>query len=336
MTMTFSRPSTPSISREQLRHDRGLHVRAHPGAAGAEDRVHLVEEHDHRRAFGRLLAGPLEDQPDVALGLADELVEQLRALDVEEVRLRLTGVVAAHLGHLLGQRVGHRLGDQRLAAAGRPVQQHALRRPQQILAVELLVQERQLDRVADLLDLPGQPADVVVADVGHLFEHEVLDLGLGDALEGIPGLGVDQQRVTGPQPAGPVEVVEHIGNLGRHVLDGQQRLGQPHDALLIGVTHDECAVAVGEDLAQRADLTDRLEMAGLDDRESFVEPDRLALLERLDLDVRRAGEPHLATRREHVDRVVILNREQDAVSAGRLARADRPLRAAPAIVGVLL
>ena len=101
--MTFSRPSTPSISLKQLRDDRGLHVRAHARTAGAEDRVHLVEEHDHRGALGRLLTGALEDQPDVALGLADELVQQLGALDVEEVGLRLAGVVATDLGHLLGQ-----------------------------------------------------------------------------------------------------------------------------------------------------------------------------------------------------------------------------------------
>ena len=196
---------------EQLRDDRGLDVRGNPGAAGAEDRVHLVEEHDHRRAFGRLLAGPLEDQPDVPLGLADELVQQLGALDVEEVGLRLAGVVAADLGHLLGQRVGDGLGDQRLTATGRAVEQHTLGRAQRVFAVQVLVQERQLHGVADLLDLPAQPADVVVGDVGDLFQHQVLDLGLGDALEGVTGLGVHQQRVTRAQLARPLVVVERVG-----------------------------------------------------------------------------------------------------------------------------
>ena len=36
-------------------------------------------------ALLRLLPGPLEDQPDLPLGLAHVLVEQLGALDVEEV-----------------------------------------------------------------------------------------------------------------------------------------------------------------------------------------------------------------------------------------------------------
>ena len=89
MTMTFSRPSTPSISDEQLGHDRVLDVGGDAGAAGAEDRVHLVEEDDDGGALGGLLAGTLEDQADVPLGLADVLVEQLGALDVEEVALAL-------------------------------------------------------------------------------------------------------------------------------------------------------------------------------------------------------------------------------------------------------
>ena len=57
----------------------------------------------------------------MTLGLAHELIEQLRAFDIQEVGLRLAGVLPADLGHLLGQRVGDRFGDQRLAAAGRAV-----------------------------------------------------------------------------------------------------------------------------------------------------------------------------------------------------------------------
>ena len=141
------------------------------------------------------------------------------------------------------------------------------------------MQERQLDGVADLLDLAAQAADVVVADVGHLLEHQILDLGLGDALERVPGLGVDQQRVAGPQLARPQVVVELVVVPRRAVLGGDQRLGQPDDALLVGVPDHERAVPVGEDLAQRADLADRLEVAGLDDGQRLVEADRLALLE---------------------------------------------------------
>ena len=98
-------------------------------------------------------------------------------------------LLAAGQRDLLGQRVGHRLGDQRLAAAGRAVEQHTLRRPQLVLAEQVGVQERQLDGVPDLLDLPGQAADVAVLDVRHLLQHKVLDLGLGHPLVGVAGLG---------------------------------------------------------------------------------------------------------------------------------------------------
>ena len=37
--------------RQQLRDDRVFHVGGDTGPAGAEDRVHLVEEHDHRHAL---------------------------------------------------------------------------------------------------------------------------------------------------------------------------------------------------------------------------------------------------------------------------------------------
>jgi hypothetical protein len=51
------------------------------------------------------------------------------------------------------------------------------------------VQVGELDRVADLLDLPGEAADVGVGDVRDLFEDELLDLGLGNALVDVAGAG---------------------------------------------------------------------------------------------------------------------------------------------------
>jgi hypothetical protein len=52
-----------------------------------------------------------------------------------------------------------------------------------VLGEEVLVQERQLDGVGDLLDLVVEAADVGVGDVGHLLEQQVLDLGPGQLLE---------------------------------------------------------------------------------------------------------------------------------------------------------
>ena len=59
------------------------------------------------------------------------------------------------------------------------------------------MQERQFDCVTDLLDLTSQTADIAVVDVGNLLEDEILHLGLGNALERVAGLGIDQQRITG-------------------------------------------------------------------------------------------------------------------------------------------
>ncbi len=182
---------------EQLRNDRVLHVGAHAAATGTEDRVHLVEEDDDRHALGRLLPGALEDQPDLPLGLADVLVQQLGTLDVEEERAAVA--LAALLLDLLGQRVGDRLGDQRLAAAGRPVEQHAFRRFELVLGEQVLVQERQLDGVLDRLDLAGEAADRGVGDVRDLFEDELLDLGLGHPLVRPAAAAVDHQRVAAAQ-----------------------------------------------------------------------------------------------------------------------------------------
>ena len=46
-----------------------------------------------------------------------------------------------------------------------------------MLAVEVGVEEGQLDGVADELDLLAQSPDVAVSDVGHLLQDELLDLG---------------------------------------------------------------------------------------------------------------------------------------------------------------
>jgi hypothetical protein len=138
----------------------------------------------------------------VLLGLADVLVQQLRALDVEEeaLPLRLLAVGRRRCGlrrTLLGQRVCDRPGDQRLAVAGRAVEQRALRRAQLVLAEKNRVQGRQLDRVADLFDLRGQAADVAVGDVRDILEDEFLDFGLRDPFVDVAG-GAAPAAASGP------------------------------------------------------------------------------------------------------------------------------------------
>ncbi|CAB4966268.1 unannotated protein [freshwater metagenome] len=301
---------------QQLGDDRVLHVGGDSRPAGAEERVHLVEEHDHRGAERRLLPRPLEHQPDVALGLADVLVEQLGALDVEEVGLPRR---SRALGHLLGQGVGHRLGDQRLAAAGRAVEEHALRRLQLVVLEELGVQVGQLDGVADRVDLGGEAADLRVVDVRHLLEHQLLDLRLRHDLVDVAGAGVEQQRVAGADG---------------DVL-GAQRLGEADDPLLVGVGDDQGTLAVGEDLLEHHDLADLLEVERGDDVERLVEHDLLAAHEAVELDGRADADPQLATPGEDVDGVVVVAAEEGAEAGRRLRQAvDLLLQRRDLVTGV--
>ena len=87
MTRTFSSASTPSISLSSC----GTMVFS-TSEETPEPRVRNSESISSKntmtgRALAGLLAGALEHQPDVPLGLADVLVEQLGALDVQEVAL---------------------------------------------------------------------------------------------------------------------------------------------------------------------------------------------------------------------------------------------------------
>ena len=283
---------------EQLRDDRVLDVRADTRAASTEQRVHLVEEHDDGHALGGLLARTLEHQADVPLGLADVLVEQLGALDVEEERLALG--LAGHLGDLLGEGVRDRLGDQRLATTRRAVKENSLGGLEFVLAEQVGVEVRQLDGVADLLDLRAEPTDRCVVDVGDLFEDELLDLGLGDALVDVARPRLQQQRVT--------RADRLVG----------QRVGEPDHALLIGVTDHQSALAVGEDLLEHDDLADALELHRADHDHGFVEHDLLAPAQGVPLDLGAQGHAQLAARGEDVDGAVVVACEEHAETGRRL------------------
>jgi hypothetical protein len=283
--------------REELRHDRALDVGRDAGAAGAEEGVHLVEEHDDRVALLRLLAGALEDQADLPFGLADVLVEQLGALDVEEVRaVRLAPRL---LGHALGERVGHRLGDERLATPRRPVEEDALGRLQLVLVEQLRVEVGQLDRVLDLVDLLVEPADVVVGDVGNLLEHELLDLGARDALHQEAGAAVHQEVVAGAQ------------------LLTEERGAELAHPFLVGPAHDERAGAVLEELFEHDDLAGDLRLPRQDHVVRLVERDFLAATQLLDVDFGMDRDAHLAPRGEHVDRTIVIRGEKRAVGRRR-------------------
>ncbi len=199
----------------------------------------------------------------------------------------------------LGERVRDRLGDKRLAATGRPVQQDALRRLEIVLLEEVAVQVRQLDRVLDHLDLVVEPADVVVGDVGHLFEDELVLLGPGQLLEQQARAPFHQQMVAGAQ------------------LLVEQLVGELAHALLVGAADDHGAGAVGQQLLERDDLTREIGVAGEHHVERLVEDDLLAPPELLGLELGMHRDAHLAAGGEDVDGAVVVRGEIRAVRGRR-------------------
>ena len=107
---------------------------AHAGAAVAADGVDLVHEDD----AGGVLLGLLEEVADAAGADADEHLDEVRAGDREEGDPGLAGDGA---------------GKQRLAGAGRPVEQDALGDA----GAERLEFLRVLEEFLDLLAAPGPP-----------------------------------------------------------------------------------------------------------------------------------------------------------------------------------
>ena len=173
-------------------------------------------------------------------------------------------------------------------------------RGQGVLVEQLAVQVRQLDGVGDGLDLAVEAADVVVGDVGDLFEHELFDLLARQLLDEEPGAQVHEHRVARAH----LHVAERVGDLGH--------------ALLVTAPVDEGAAPVVEHLLQRHDLAGALRVAGLDDVQRLVEHDLVAAQQLGGVEVRVQGHAHLPARGEHVDGAVGVDAEERPVGRGGL------------------
>ena len=156
------------------------------------------------------------------------------------------------------------------------------------------VDEGQLHGVAQRLDLGVEPADGVVGDIGDLLQDELLDLGLGQLLEDVAGLDVEQQGIPGPEE------------------DVPQRLRELDDPLLVGMGDDDRPAAF-DPLLEGHDLALDLVAAGSDHVEGLVQQQLLALGELGGFDLRRDVHPELAAAGEDVDGAVLVGVEEDAV-----------------------
>ena len=128
--------------RQELRDHPLFHVADDP-LPPRRDGVDLVEEDDAWGAAG----GLVEELAQMRLALAVELVDDLRPVDREEIGLGF---------------VGDGAGEQSFAAAGRAVEEHALGRVDPQTIEEFRVLQRQLDDFPHAVQLPLQPADVLV------------------------------------------------------------------------------------------------------------------------------------------------------------------------------
>ena len=168
-----------------------------------------------------------------------------------------------------------------------------------MLGEQVGVEERQLHRVGDLLDLPVEAAHVGVGDVGHLLEDQLLDLGPGQALEQQSGPGVHAQRVTRAQGL---------------ALEAGGQLAHP---LVVGPAHHDGAGPAVDDLLQGDQLAGAVGRPGQDDGEGVVEHHLGAALEALG-HLGQDGDPHLAAARHDVDGLVLVDPEDRAVGRGGL------------------
>ena len=138
---------------------------AHAGAAVPADGVDLVDEDDRRG----VLLGLLEQVADPGGADADEHLDEVGAGDRVERHARLAG---------------DRAGEQRLAGAGRAVEQHALGD----LGADGLELRRLLEELLDLAELLDgllAAGDVGERRLRHVLADQ-LGLGLGELHDAVP------------------------------------------------------------------------------------------------------------------------------------------------------
>ena len=187
------------------------------GAAGLAQGVQLVDEDD----AGGLGLGLLEHVADARRAHADEHLDEIGAREAEEGHARLAG---------------DRLGQQRLAGARRPDQQHALGNPPAEDLV-LLRRAEEVDHLAEFVDR--------LVDAGHVVEGDA-DVLLGVELAAAAAEGHRRAR-----PAQPPHHEQHQAHHQRHQDHRGQVLlprGGPrlegHAGEAVGVEHVEQVVLV--------------------------------------------------------------------------------------------
>ena len=228
--------------RQELRHDALFDVSDDVGPLRGEG-VHLVEEDD----AGGVLPGLVEDLPQLRFALPVELVDELGAVDVDEMGPDL---------------VGNGARDEGLSRSRRPGEENPLGRIDPELGEQVGEFQGKLDHLPDVAQLFFQPADVFVGGPDGLFAGEI------GAPEGDGRVGGDPE---GPPRAGPLhheelrpgpEQDDLDAVADDHVESGQQ-LEDVGDLLFLGGLasrvhggEDDGVGQLAGDLLDGADLVD--------------------------------------------------------------------------------
>ena len=165
---------------EKLRDDALFDLAFDAFALGRE-RVDLVEEDD----AGRALARVVENLAQLGFALAVEFLNDLRSADVDE---RGVGLMR------------HGAREQRLAAAGQPMQQDAFRRRHAETLENLGMGERQLDHFANLRDFALHAAEIVIGDDVLGLGRRLARRAAAGAFDREQGVGMDHHRPVGFGP----------------------------------------------------------------------------------------------------------------------------------------
>ncbi len=148
-TITLRRRSSPSIRASNCattRFSTSPTTRSRGGAIASISSMKMM--------LGACWRRLLEDLAEVGLALAVELVDDLGAVDREELGVGL---------------VGHGAGDQGLSASRGPVEQDALGRIDPQPLEDFRIAERQLDDLADAVQLALEAADILVSERASRF-----------------------------------------------------------------------------------------------------------------------------------------------------------------------
>ena len=160
----------------------------------------------------------------------------------------------------------------------------------------------QLHGIGDQLDLCIQAADVLIGDIRHFFEQQIVDFGPWQALEHDVGSNIEQQVVARSQRLIP------------------QISGEFHDSFLVGAACDQGPEPVFEHLIEGHHLARGVGTARQHDVVGLVEHDFAALNELRFGEVRVQGDAHLAAAGVHICRAVVVAGQERSICRGRLGQ----------------